>query len=99
MCDFILLDKMIFYYEGFILDLNTKKWNPPKDTDVNSIKKISDSKLYNIFSDYNFQKEYLKNDPKMIFNFYNKLDDNYPLLNNDIKDEYGYVLKSKKYNI
>lgn len=88
--DIILLDKMIFYYEGFVLDLKTKQWTPPKNINVNSLEDVDS---FEIFKNYNFQKKYLNNNPSMIFNFPEEL------LNDRIIDEYGYILKSKKYNL
>jgi hypothetical protein len=89
--DIINLNNMNFYYNGFVLNLITKKWTPSKnipDTDFNNDKEIID-----IFKNYDFQKEYLKNDPSLILNIPGLL------LNDKIRLEYEYIFQSKKYNL
>lgn len=85
----IYLDKNIFYYDGFKLDLKTKKWSPPKNSKVRDIKPTN----INIFKNYNFQKEFLKDNAELI----HKIPDE--LIDDKIRKEYDYILKSKKYNL
>jgi len=87
----LFLDKMIFYYNGYKLDLNTKKWTPSKDIDVSN--KISAKNIINIFMTYNFQKQYLKNNSFLINNIPDEI------LDDNIRIEYDYILKSNNFNI
>jgi hypothetical protein len=78
---------MIFFYNGFKLNLLNKKWTPSKNI------KLTNQKEENVFITYNFQKKYLDIDPTNIFQF--PLDFIHPKIYN----EYLYMIKSKNYNL
>lgn len=85
----IFLNELIFYYDGFTLDLKSKKWTPPKEQNLREV----NNQNFKMFFDYKFQKEYLKNNPELIFNFPKEM------LDNKIQDEYNYIIQSNKYNL
>lgn len=80
---------------GIILDLDKMIFYQNGRTfDITTKKWTKNMNLKNnYFNSYDFQKKYIENDPTLIFNIPNEM------LDDDIKNEYDYLIQSKKYNI
>lgn len=87
----IYLDKMIFFYSGFKLNLKTKKWTPSKNTIAQNIE--TKKEIKSIFETYNFQKKLILLDYNLIFKIPEKI------LDKQILEEYDYLLSAKNYNL